>query len=342
MENTDQSFAMYAPDITVTGGIYVLEPFNGQPANGGVVIANKAKKRGKIHTTLRRVIITAVLFFAFIGLVFSSVFVAMEFGLLNVRGSAKSRDAFYKSLPSTGVLAASVPKTANPTACVQEGPGGKAVPICDWNQSDEWATLRAGFAKDKNVIQKVSIKTGVPARMIVAAIAPEQLRLFTSEREQFKRYFEPLKILGPETQFSYGIAGMELTTAKTIEQYTHDHNSPYYAGDGMAKLVSYSHGVNTGNERLKRLTDPDHYYAYLYTALFIKEIQAQWLSEGFDISERPDVITTLYNIGFNRSKPKANPDMGGSDIKLNNRSYNYGELGTVFYRSEELTAIFPR
>ena len=343
MENTNQSFALYAPDVAVQGGVYVLEPFGGdQSTSGGVVIANKKHKRGKLHRALRGVGISAILIFASIGLLFTSVFVAMQFGLLNVRGSSKARDQFFSNLPKTDVLAASVTKTSSPTACVQEGPDGKAVPTCDWNQTDEWGTLRAGFAKDRDVIQKAATETGVPARMIVAAIAPEQIRLFSSDREQYKRYFEPLKILGPETQFSYGIAGIELKTATQIEQYTNDHNSPFYAGDGMAKLLAYPSGTNVDQERLKRITDQDHYYSYLYTAMFIKEIQAQWASEGYDISARPDVLVTLYNIGFTKSHPKPNPDMGGSDIKLGNNTYNFGELGTIFYRSEELTAIFPR
>jgi hypothetical protein len=342
MKSTNQSIALYAPDVDVPSGVYVLKPYGGNEAGGGVVIANQKKKRGKLRKTVNGLFISVTLIFACIGLLFTSVFVAMEFGLLNVRGSAKSRDAFYQNLPATQVLAASVPQNSNPTACVQQGADGKAIPTCDWNQTDYWGTVRAGFAKDKDAIQKAADETGVPARMIVASIAPEQIRLFTSDREEYKKYFEPLKILGPETQFSYGIAGIELKTAKQIEQYTQDHNSPFYAGDDMAQLVAYKPGANADSQRLSRLTDQNHYYDYLYAALYIKEIEAQWASEGYDISGRPDVIVTLYNIGFSRSHPKSNPDMGGSNITLGNNTYNFGELGTIFYRSEELTAIFPR
>ena len=343
MKKLDQSFALYAPDIAVSGGDYVLKPYGNQKVSDGIVIAVKKKNRGKIHKTMRGLIFSAILVFASVGVLFTSVFVAERYGLLNVKGSAKSRDAFYQNLPVTGVLAASIPQTPDPTACVQKGPNGQAVPICSWNKSSEWATLRAGFAKDKDVIQKASKATGVPARMIVASIAPEQIRLFTSDREDFKQYFEPLKVLGPVVGFSYGIAGIRLETAKRIEQYTIDQNSPFYAGDGMSKLVAYKAGTKADSERLNRIADySDHYYSYLYAALFIKEIQAQWAAEGFDISDRPDVVATLYNIGFDKSHPKPNPDMGGSDIELNGQTYNFGELGTVFYRSEELTAIFAR
>lgn len=297
----------------------------------------------RLPKVLRIFIGTVVGIFTCIGLLFTGVFVAMQFGLLNVRGSSAGRDQFFASLPKAQIYAAAVPKKATATSCVQQGKDGKAVPVCAWNQSAEWLTVRSGLVKDKNVILKVSQETGVPARMLAATVAPEQLRFFSSNRESFKRYFEPMKILGTMTQFSYGIAGFKQETAKQVEQYTVDRNSPFYAGDGMAKLVSYPTGTNSSKALFNRLTDEkNHYYSYLYAALFIKELKTQWMNDGYDISGRPDVITTLFNIGFKYSHPKANPEMGGTSITLHGTKYTYGELGTDFYRSDELTSIFPQ
>ena len=92
-----------------------------------------------------------------------------------------------------------------------------------------------------------------------------------------------------------------------------------------------------------RLTDPNnHYYSYLYTALYIKEIESQWQNAGFDISHNPGAITTLFNIGFQGSHPNANPQTAGAAITTGGQTYSYGELGADFYNSDELTTIFPK
>jgi hypothetical protein len=220
---------------------------------------------------------------------------------------------------------------------------GTQVPVCAWNESEEYATIRDGLVKDSEVIDEVAQQTGISSRMIAATVVPEQLRWFTDDRETFKKIFEPLKILGVASNMTYGIGGLHPDTAKRIEQYTQDTNSPFYAGPGMAALVAYPSVENPSDTNtLARLSDSkDHYYSYLYVALFIKEITNQWAKAGYDITNRPDVIVTLYNIGFDKSLPKANPQIGGATITVNGTSYTYGELGVDFYYSDELTQIFP-
>lgn len=311
--------------------------------------AAKATKRdfkklfSRLKRILRHVSYALVIIFALIGVAFSGVFVAMQYHLLDVKGSSVSRDKFFAQLPKAQVLAASVPKHATATSCVEQGANGQAVPVCAWNSSEEYATIRDGLVKDKDVINQVAEETGVPARMIASMVVPEQLRWFTDDRETFKKTFEPLKVLGVAANMTYGIGGFHPDTAARVEQYTMDNNSPFYAGDGMAALVAYPAGTNHDSAMLARLSDyKDHHYSYLYVALFVKEITNQWAKEGYDVSSRPDVIATLYNIGFDRSAPKANPQIGGADITVNNTKYTYGELGTDFYYSDELTSIFSR
>ena len=72
-------------------------------------------------------------------------------------------------------------------------------------------------------------------------------------------------------------------------------------------LFSYPVDASQSAIQYDRLTSSNHYYDYLYVGLFIKELETQWLKAGYDISQRPDVITTLYNIGMNHSLPKPNP-----------------------------------
>lgn len=271
--------------------------------------------------------VTAVLALAAVGAAFVAVFVAMQFGLLNVRGSISERNAFFGTASST-------PKV--PCADAQRK-------VCDWDKTPEWDTVKGGLMKDAAILARVSQETGISARMIAAVVVPEQTRFFTSNREVFKRYFEPLKILGSLSQFSLGVSGIKEETAQKIEQYADDPASPFYPGPGVSDLIKYEDGVNQSSELFNRLTDAnDHYYSLLYTAIYIKEIQEQWKRAGFDISDNPGAVATLFNVGFQASNPNANPRTAGAVIETGGHSYSYGELGALFYDSNELTDIFPK
>jgi hypothetical protein len=271
-----------------------------------------------------------VVVFALIGATFVAVYFAMQFGLLNVAGSIAERNAFF-----TGSATSTIP--AQP--CVDS-----AFHVCEWNQTPEWEVIKGGLTKDASVIAQVSQQTGVSQRMIASVVVPEQTRFFTSNREVFKRYFEPLKILGSMSQFSLGVSGIKEETAIQIENQANDPTSLFYPGAGMSALFSYN-GTTTSHDTalFNRLTDAkNHYYSYLYTALYIKEVEAQWSKAGFDISQNPEAVTTLFNIGFQGSHPNATPQAAGAVIGTGGKQYVYGVLGADFYRSNELTDVFPK
>jgi hypothetical protein len=280
---------------------------------------------------LKKIFCILLYFFAVIGLVSSSIFIAMQFGLLNVRGSIIQRNSFFGP----------VLKTDNTNGCLGVFQREKNS-ICAWSETVEWRVVHDGLLKDAGIIDDVSQKTGVPARMVAAAVVPEQIRFFTSNREIFKKYFEPFKVLGSMSQFSLGISGIKQETANDIEKYANDKSSPFYPGAGMGALIAYSSDTNHDTELYNRLTDSkNHYYSYLYTALYLKEITSQWKRASFDIAHRPDVLVTLFNVGFKASVPKANPVTAGSTISVGGSNYSFGELGTLFYNSNGLTDVFP-
>ncbi len=277
-----------------------------------------------------------IVLFALIGMAFTFVFFGMQQGVLNVRGSIKERNAFFKPVATTSPDSPTEPQTNGCVAAKDQ------LASCDWNETTEWVVVRDGLTKDTAVIRRVSEETGVPARMIVAAVVPEQIRFFTDNREVFKRYFEPLKILASLSKFSLGISGIKQDTATLIENYTMSTSSDFYPGDSIAPLIAYPEGVDHDAELFKRLTDEkDHYYSYLYTAIYLKQIEAQWKKAGYDVSNRPDVLVTLFNLGFQASEPKANPQVAGSNIVTGGQSYTFGYLGTLFYESTELRESFP-
>ncbi|TAJ15995.1 DUF1402 family protein [Patescibacteria group bacterium] len=274
---------------------------------------------------LKKISVALVLLFACIGFAFSAVFIGMQFGVFNVRGAINERNQFFTGVPRTNT-------------CVNT-----AEQTCDWKETSEWETVKGGLLKDAEIIKKVSRETGISERMIATVVIPEQVRFFTSEREVFKSYFEPLKILGSLSQFSLGVSGIKQETANEIEKYTTDTESEFYAGKGMSSLIKYPDNVDRNAELYNRLTDPkDHYYSYLYTALYIKEIGNQWEKAGFDISHSPGIVATLFNIGFQASEPKPNPVVAGALISVGGKKYLFGELGASFYHSNELTDVFPK
>lgn len=210
-----------------------------------------------------------------------------------------------------------------------------------WSQSEEWLVLKEAIKKDTDVINKVAIETGIPARMIVTPLVVEQLRLFYSEREIFKTVFAPLKILGNQSQFSWGVMGIKQETAREIENHLKDKISPFYLGPEFEQILNFATD-DPDKERFERLTNEDNrYFSYLYGALMIAQLEKQWDFANHSITNDAGVVSTLYNIGFENSKPKADPQIGGAEIEIGETKYSFGGLAQSFYNSDELIEEFP-
>ena len=262
---------------------------------------------------LKKVTIVIVCLFALVGIVAVGGFIAIRFGWTNGASIVDSKDRFLQ----------------NP-----QDPA--------WTNTPEWKTLSKAAAADAPTINKVASETGVPARLIVTQLVVEQLRLYNTDREIFKKIFEPLQILGVQSQFSWGVMGIKQDTAIAVEQHLIDSSLPWYLGKDFEHALDFK-TADHDTERFDRLTDDhNHYYSYLYTGLYLKEIMTQWKNAGFDISARPEILSTLYNIGFVHSKPNTNPSSGGAVITVGNKTYSFGELAAQFYYSNALISEFPR
>jgi len=66
----------------------------------------------------------------------------------------------------------------------------------------------------------------------------------------------------------------------------------------------------------------------------------QWKKAGFNIDKRPEIICTLFNVGFPQSKPNGSPKVGGSKITIGETKYSFGRLGYEFFYSGELVEYF--
>lgn len=216
--------------------------------------------------------------------------------------------------------------------------------VFEWMNIAEWQDFKVAVAKDKQVIDSVAKLTGVESRLIVACLVGEQIRLFNSKREAYKKWIGPLKVLSVESQFSFGVTGIKEHTAKNIESHLRNPKSIYYIGSRYEHLLDFvsrdTAGIN--KERIDRLTNfRNHYYSYMYAAIFLKQVKVQWENAGFPIDDRPEILATLFNVGYPQSVPKSNPRVGGSTIRIYDKPYSFGAIAYQFYYSGELYELFP-
>lgn len=273
---------------------------------------------------LKKLFTILVYLFAAVGFLLTAGYFAVRFGFTNEPGIIDTqRETFLE-----GVQAAEVPETPAYT-----GP---------WQQSEEWSILESAIRRDQAVLTKAAADADVPARLIAASLVAEQLRLFFTEREAYKRWFYPLKILGPQTQFSWGVMGMKEETAIKVEEHLKDPTSPYYLGPAYEHLLDFK-TADIKQERFTRMTDQhDHYYSYLYAGIYLKQLMNQWERAGYPIDNNPGVVSTLFNIGFTKSVPKPNPQMGGAALTIAGKTYSFGGIAAEFYASDLLIDILPK
>lgn len=210
-----------------------------------------------------------------------------------------------------------------------------------WPDKKEWQDVKESISKDKSKIDRAAQMAGVQPRIIVSSLMVEQLRLFYSQRELYKKFFEPLKILANSYKISLGVMAIKEETAINVENHLKDENSAYYLGRSYEHMLDYPEGVDVAKERFNRLSGNDHSWNYLYGALYLKQMMTQWRRAGYDLTNRPEIIGTLFNVGFPQSHPNANPKVGGSTVKIDNTEYSFGKLSFEFYYSGEMLDEFP-
>lgn len=281
-----------------------------------------------MHTKFKTIFTYIVYFFALIGFILTLGYFAVKFGLTNEKGIIdRQREVFLK--PELLLKKQAIHAEAKMTSKT-------------WKDTGEWVVIKNALTKDADVINRASAMADISPRLLVAQVVVEQLRLFTTNREIFKSFFAPLKILGNQTQFSWGVVGIKQETAMQVEENLTNPTSPFYLGAQYEHLLDFSTD-NPDEERFMRITDEeDRYYAYLYAALHLKQLTVQWNKAGYSISNKPEIVSTLFNIGFIHSKPNAQPKSGGASIPIEGVEYSFGSLAKTFYDSSELLNIFPR
>lgn len=213
--------------------------------------------------------------------------------------------------------------------------------VIPWMATSEWEMLKASLIRDTAMLNEAGRLTGVEPRLIAACLVGEQIRLFNSKREIVKKYLGPVKVLSVQSQFSYGVNGIKEHTAKAVEAHLKDSTSEFYMGRQYENILDFKTD-NHEMERYNRLVDyRNHLYSYIYTGCILHQTMLQWKRAGYDISNRPDILCTLFNVGFSQSHPHDAPRCGGSHITVDGRVYTFGAIGFDFYYSGDLAEAFP-
>ncbi len=213
--------------------------------------------------------------------------------------------------------------------------------LIPWMNDSAWSALKVAILKDTAVINEAARMTGVEPRLIVACLVGEQVRLFNSKREMFKRYLGPMKVLSVQSQFSLGVNGIKDFTAAQVERNLTDTSSIFYMGRKYEHILDFQ-TADHQSERFNRLTNyRNHLYSYIYTGCILHQTMLQWKRSGYDIVSRPDILFTLFNLGFAASKPGPDPQCGGSHITVADQIYTFGVICNDFYYSGELAEQFP-
>lgn len=212
--------------------------------------------------------------------------------------------------------------------------------VFTWQNEEPWQIIRQAVIKDKDVLNKVGAELKISPRLILSVAIVEQLRLYYTQRELFEKVFKPLKILASANKMAWGVMSIKEAAAIKTEQNLKDESSSFYLGEEYKNILDFKTD-NPTKERYDRLTDEkNHYYSYLYGGLIIKQVIAQWRVAGYDISDRPEILATLFNIGIQNSKPKSEPLVGGSKITIGDNNYVFGSLAYEFFYSGDLMSDF--
>ncbi|MFA5048106.1 MAG: hypothetical protein WC516_03730 [Patescibacteria group bacterium] len=256
--------------------------------------------------------------------------------ILAVKLKINNQDQFQSQ-----INACQLPEEISPADLEQQLSQPKQTDIFDWENDAPWQTIKKAIVKDKDKFEQISRLTGVEPRLLVSITIVEQLRLYYTQRELFEKIFKPLEILATANKMAWGVMSIKEKAAIEIENNLKNKKSDFYPGSAYERLLDFSRADVT-RERYDRLTnEKDHYYSYLYGALLVKELVAQWSKAGYEIGDRPEILATLFNIGFKYSKPNIHPQVGGSTIKIKGQGYTFGSLAYEFYYSGELLKEFP-
>jgi hypothetical protein len=187
--------------------------------------------------------------------------------------------------------------------------------------NDKWFMFVVNWYKERKEIYETIIKISnylqIEPELVLSSLMWEQVRILTKWARWNLKWI--VTNMSPRFLVSYNtslwIGWIKQTTAYEIEK----------------DAKKYWYGKITRSPTEESLTKSNYYQA-LYPTYLVKNILTRWSMEWYDISKKPWVVWTLYNMGNNKNKiPHENPQIWWAVIKAWWKEYSYGWISMVIY-----------
>ena len=193
----------------------------------------------------------------------------------------------------------------------------------------------------------------------------------------YKHYLNPIKLLAEyvalglwalddynhlgwakKFSVSVGVTQIQPTTAQKailLGMLNYKNQSYYFSKQYRAAIVELTPEWKIKDATLKiktmhldtippfqialELVDPSNNIQYCAYTLYL--FQSQWNSANYDISEKPEILASLYQIGFNKSIPKPNP-VSNEYGKMVKEAYELLKIEEMREDKEALNLMLPR
>ena len=195
--------------------------------------------------------------------------------------------------------------------------------------------FQISFAEDANttikkinekidIIKKASRLFNIDYKILCSIIYSERTLNFNWEDEALD-----IIIAKSGLNSSIGFCQIKIKTAYWIENQLSDITSVYYPGNNYQRIISIS---ESKIEIIKKLENDT--INILYAAAYLRIIISRWMKEDIFISDRPDILGTLYSSGlfysdgserFPNNKPKSN-HFGKRVIEIYKKLYSKYDL----------------
>lgn len=160
--------------------------------------------------------------------------------------------------------------------------------------------------------------------LIKSVIGVEQLRFMTTQRGKLKDAITQNLPLINFSKFSFWLAWIKVETFRSINQDLQSYVPQIY----NKYFKSYSEEWYNDTQIIRILRDDISWIYYIWWLLLTS--QEKWKEWWVDISNRPDIITTIYNM-WNKKAPRQNPESWWSLLDVFDKPIYFWDLGAIYY-----------
>jgi hypothetical protein len=186
-----------------------------------------------------------------------------------------------------------------------------------WQSEALWDSTQRALERDLPLLAQVSQETGVSMRLLALPALCEQLRRSESFRQTYKTIFSrfiPLRGL------SAGVTGIKVESMERIKKQCAPRFAPFLTDSALDSLPG-------------RLATDNGRWAYLYAAIYLDAIQTTWKNAGYDLTLRPEITLTIYNLGLDHCPPRDSAQEGGANFRIGSQEFTFGSFAREFYWS---------